>query len=57
MSGYLEGDALLAAARSTGCDCLHPGYGFLSEACGRRSRGSGTPARCWSCGRGSAWGC
>ncbi|MBO4252862.1 biotin carboxylase N-terminal domain-containing protein, partial [Streptomyces griseorubiginosus] len=31
VSGYLDGDALLAAARSTGCDYLHPGYGFLSE--------------------------
>ncbi|MET9912617.1 carboxyl transferase domain-containing protein [Streptomyces sp. NPDC006476] len=31
VSGYLRGGALLAAARSTGCDYLHPGYGFLSE--------------------------
>ncbi|GAA3775956.1 carboxyl transferase domain-containing protein [Streptomyces coacervatus] len=31
LSSYLDGDALLAAARSTGCDFLHPGYGFLSE--------------------------
>ncbi|MGW1559693.1 carboxyl transferase domain-containing protein [Streptomyces sp. NPDC002144] len=31
VNGYLDGDALLAAARSTGCDYLHPGYGFLSE--------------------------
>ncbi|MGW2517294.1 carboxyl transferase domain-containing protein [Streptomyces sp. NPDC001617] len=34
LSGYLDGDALLAAARSTGCDFLHPGYGFLSEDAG-----------------------
>ncbi|RPE45878.1 biotin-dependent enzyme [Streptomyces sp. Ag109_O5-1] len=31
LNGYLDGDALLAAARSAGCDFLHPGYGFLSE--------------------------
>ncbi|MEU6254552.1 carboxyl transferase domain-containing protein [Streptomyces sp. NPDC047043] len=31
LGDYRDGDALLAAARSTGCDFLHPGYGFLSE--------------------------
>ncbi|MDE0009078.1 MAG: acetyl/propionyl-CoA carboxylase subunit alpha, partial [Gammaproteobacteria bacterium] len=25
-------DAIVAAANATGCDCLHPGYGFLSES-------------------------
>ncbi|WP_307825968.1 biotin carboxylase N-terminal domain-containing protein [Streptomyces sp. MBT33] len=34
LSGYLDGAALLAAARATGCDLLHPGYGFLSEDAG-----------------------
>ena len=28
---YLNVQALLAAARATGADALHPGYGFLSE--------------------------
>ncbi len=28
---YLRGDAILAAALSTGADAIHPGYGFLSE--------------------------
>ena len=28
---YLKTDTLIAAARATGCDALHPGYGFLSE--------------------------
>ena len=28
---YLNQDALLTAAKITGCDAVHPGYGFLSE--------------------------
>ena len=28
---YLNQEALLTAARATGCDAIHPGYGFLSE--------------------------
>ena len=28
---YLKSETLVAAAQATGCDALHPGYGFLSE--------------------------
>src|SRR5690242_1316095 len=28
---YLDIEALIDAARATHCDCIHPGYGFLSE--------------------------
>ncbi len=28
---YLRGDAIIEAARSTGAEAIHPGYGFLSE--------------------------
>jgi 3-methylcrotonyl-CoA carboxylase alpha subunit len=28
---YLQGDRIIAAARETGAQCIHPGYGFLSE--------------------------
>jgi 3-methylcrotonyl-CoA carboxylase alpha subunit len=29
---YLAGSALVAAARATGAEAIHPGYGFLSES-------------------------
>ena len=28
---YLRCETVVAAALATGCDALHPGYGFLSE--------------------------
>lgn len=28
---YLNQDAILTVAKATGCDAVHPGYGFLSE--------------------------
>jgi acetyl/propionyl-CoA carboxylase alpha subunit len=29
--GYLRGDQIIEAARQTGAEAIHPGYGFLSE--------------------------
>ncbi len=31
VGAYLNADMLVQTAKSRGCDCLHPGYGFLSE--------------------------
>ncbi|MGE0575237.1 MAG: carboxyl transferase domain-containing protein [Reyranella sp.] len=28
---YLDVEAIITAAKESGCDCVHPGYGFLSE--------------------------
>src|SRR3954466_5113628 len=35
---YLDIEAVIAAAQATGCDALHPGYGFLSENSGLARR-------------------
>ncbi|QHE83428.1 acetyl/propionyl/methylcrotonyl-CoA carboxylase subunit alpha [Hydrogenophaga sp. BPS33] len=31
IESYLNGARLIEAAKTTGCDAIHPGYGFLSE--------------------------
>jgi len=33
-ASYLNVEAILEAAKKTGADCIHPGYGFLSENAG-----------------------
>lgn len=32
VGAYLDVDALIQTAKASGCDCIHPGYGFLSES-------------------------
>ena len=30
-SGYMDGSAIIDAAKQSGAEAIHPGYGFLSE--------------------------
>ena len=31
VAAYLDGARIIQVAKDTGCDAIHPGYGFLSE--------------------------
>ena len=31
VGAYLDAESLVRAAKDNGCDCVHPGYGFLAE--------------------------
>src|SRR5207247_1197260 len=42
---YLDVEQLLAVALETGCDAVHPGYGFLSEQASFARRGGGRGMR------------
>lgn len=37
-AAYLDIEGIVGAAKSTGCDAIHPGYGFLSENVGLARR-------------------
>jgi acetyl/propionyl-CoA carboxylase alpha subunit/acetyl-CoA carboxylase carboxyltransferase component len=37
-AAYLDGEQIIAIAKESGCDAIHPGYGFLSENAGFAQR-------------------
>ncbi len=42
---YLRGETIVQAALATGCDAIHPGYGFLSESPGFAALGAAAGLR------------
>ncbi len=48
-AAYLDAKAIVAAARDTDCDAVHPGYGFLSEsaAFARECAAAGLAFQAW----------
>ena len=56
---YLVGEKIIAAAKATGAEAIHPGYGFLSENAGFRAGGDRCRAdlgRAASPTRSARWG-